>query len=180
MGPFLREKGEGHQEYVRRAMESRVWKTNDGCVYDLSTVAAHFQNMWAATSSDVYYTSYAIDGTFPGPQDIRVPTPNINPLLKPTGAAVGLNEKDLGGGYAAWRPNDGLVSVPSAQYPLGHAHEFVAPGDNFMPRKGVWYVHPTLMGKDHLNIVIPMHEVTVEELNAFYEGIARNNHALPA
>jgi triacylglycerol lipase len=177
---LVREKGEGFAEYIRRMMESHVWKTNDGCIYDLSTVAAHFQNTWARTSENVYYQSYAIDGTFPGPLDVRIPSPNMNPVLGPTGVRVGLNEKDLGGGYAAWRPNDGLVSVPSAQYPLGHAYEFVQPGEDVHPKKGVWYVHPTLMGKDHLNIVIPLHEVTVEELNSFYEGIARYNRTLPA
>jgi triacylglycerol lipase len=57
---------------------------------------------------------------------------------------------------------------------------FVQPGEDVHPKKGVWYVHPTLMGKDHLNIVIPLHEVTVEELNSFYEGIARYNRTLPA
>ncbi|CAG4895352.1 esterase/lipase family protein [Paraburkholderia saeva] len=175
-----REEGEGHEAYIQRVLESHIWKTNDGCIYDLSTVAAHFQNAWALTSENVYYASYAIDGTFPGPQGVRVPTPNMNPMLKPTGAAVGLNKKDLGGGYAAWRPNDGLVSVPSAQFPLGHAHDFVEPGQPFEPKKGVWYVHPTLMGKDHFNIVMPLHEVTIDELNAFYEDIARYNHALPA
>ena len=36
------------------------------------------------------------------------------------------------------------------------------------------------MGKDHFNIVMPLHEVTIDELNAFYEDIARYNHALPA
>jgi triacylglycerol lipase len=175
-----REKGQGVADYIRRAMESRVWTSSDACTYDLSTVAAHFQNAWARTSDQVYYNAYAVDGTFAGPQGIHVPLPNMNDLLKVPSAAIGLNEKDFAGGYTTWRPNDGLVSVPSAQYPIGHAHAAAEPGEPADPQKGIWYVHPTLMGKDHLSIVIPFHEVTADELHQFYEGIAKYSWALPA
>jgi triacylglycerol lipase len=173
-----REKGQGFADYIRRAMECRIWKSPDVCTYDLSTVAAHFQNALAQASENVYYSAYVVDGTFAGPQGVRVPQPNMNDFLKASSVAIGLNEKDLPGGYAAWRPNDGLVSVPSAQFPAGHAYESVIPGEPAVPKKGIWYVYPTLMGKDHLSIVIPFHEVTVDELNHFYEGIAQYSWTL--
>jgi triacylglycerol lipase len=174
-----REEGQGFDDYIRRAFESPVWKTQDGCIYDLSTIAAHFQNSWAQTSENVYYSSYAVDGTFAGPQGIRIPQANMNVILKPSAAAVGLNRKDLAGGFAAWRPNDGLVSVPSAQFPIGHAHETVNKDEQHTRKKGVWYVNPTIEGMDHLNIVIPLHEATIEQLYRFYEDIAAQSHALP-
>jgi triacylglycerol lipase len=174
-----REEGQGFDDYIRRALESRVWKTQDGCTYDLSTIAAHFQNSWAQTSENVYYSSYAVDGTFAGPQGVRIPQANMNVILKPSAAAVGLNKKDLAGGFAAWRPNDGLVSVPSAQFPVGHPHEMASEDKTTARKKGVWYVNPTIEGMDHLSIVIPQHETTIEQLYRFYEDIAAQIHALP-
>ncbi len=75
------EEGQGFDDDIRRAFESPVWKTQDGCIYDLSTIAAHFQNSWAQTSENVYYSSYAVDGTFAGPQGIRIPQANMNVIL---------------------------------------------------------------------------------------------------
>jgi triacylglycerol lipase len=175
-----REEGQGFGDYIRRALESRVWKTQDACIYDLSTIAAHFQNASLQTSKNVYYSSYAIDGTFAGPQGIHIPQANMNLLLKPSASATGLNQKDLPGGFAAWRPSDGLVSVPSAQFPFGHSHERVNKSEPADWEKGVWYVNPTINGMDHLNIVIPLHETTIEQLNLFYEEIAARIRALPA
>lgn len=175
-----REKGEGFAEYIRRCLGSKIWKTNDCCAYDLSLVAAHFQNALVLTSPDVYYSSYAVDGTFEGPLGVRLPAPNMNPALKLGGVLIGKNERDLPGGADAWRPNDGAVPVPSAQYPFGHAHEAVVAGNTEKPKKGVWYVHPTLTGKDHISVITPWLNVTIEELNAFYEGIASHNRSLPA
>jgi len=174
-----REHGQAVSDYLRRVVESPAWSTNDSCVYDLSTIAAHFQNTWAVTSPNVYYSAYAVDGTQAGPLGVRLPFPGMNPLLKANATLIGANRMDAPFGALAWRPSDGCVSVPSAQYPVGHAHEFVSEHP-VRPDKGVWYVHPTLHDKDHISIITPSLNVTISELNDFYEGIARYNRSLPA
>lgn len=177
---LVREQGEGLMAYAQRVLQSKVWKTQDCCTYDLSLAAAHPQNAMVRTSSNVYYTSYAVDGTFTGPLGHRLPSPNMNPLLKAGATLIGQNRRDLPGGYGTWRPNDGAVPVPSAQFPVGHPHEFVAADWHGPAKKGRWYVHPTLGGKDHVSVITPWLDVTLDELNAFYERIARFSHSLPA
>ncbi|WP_250507200.1 hypothetical protein [Caballeronia sp. GAFFF3] len=174
-----REKGEDLVEYAKKIMLSKAWKTTDSAIYDLSFAAARLQNIWVKTSPHTYYASYCADGTVPGLADTRVPMSNMNPLLLGGGAALGLNERDLAGGFLNWRPNDGCVPVPSAQYPIGHAHEFVGDNPAHPPKKGVWYVHPPIAGVDHIGIVQPVGSTTLEWLEEFFGKIAAYNKALP-
>jgi triacylglycerol lipase len=165
---------------MRQVMHSGIWKTTDNCIYDLSVVAAQSQNAMIKTSPDVYYSSYSVDGTVGSVNETRVPIPTVNELVKDDCLRIGLNKKDLPYGYIAWRPNDGLVSVPSAQHPVGHKFEMVDPSNQVANlSKGVWYVNPTTEGKDHLSIVIPDKNDTIEYLYQYYETIARYMYALP-
>lgn len=175
-----RDKGELLPNYIKRVLESRFWRSTDTAIHDLSLATASRQNAWAKTSSNVYYTSYAADGTSPAPLGIRVPMLNMNELLKGTCLLVGKSDLSAPGGAEAWRHNDGGVPVPSAQFPIGHEHQFIEAGQASQPKKGVWYVHPTLKERDHVNVVMPGGGVTVNDLYTFYEEIARYNAALPA
>jgi len=69
----------------------------------------------------------------------------------------------------SWLPNDGLVNVVSAQYPLGEPHK---PYNANKIERGVWQVMPTLSGFDHVDFAGGMQRLGgVEGYEAFFLGI---------
>ena len=54
------------------------------------------------------------------------------------------------------------------------------PANRKLAQKGVWDVHPTINGQDHLSVVAPdLLQSTTISLNNFYLGIAKDLSYLP-
>lgn len=173
--------GETIPAYFERINKSGFWNSEDNCIHDLSVLASDSQNHFAKSSSDVYYASYGIDGTEDDDNDgFRKPLKSMLELLKPDAAKIGETTKELPFGYLAWRPNDGCVSIPSAQYPIGDKHQMMDPKKRMLAPIGTWDVHPTIMGLDHMSIVIPDDKATTYKyLLDFYTQIAIDVSCLP-
>lgn len=173
--------GETLVSYFNRIKGSKFWNTEDNCMYDLSVKASDYQNTYATTSNNIYYASYAIDGTEDDNKDgVFMPLNSMSPIIKADAIEIGKTTKDLPFGYMAWRPNDGLVSIPSAQYPIGHKFTMMDPLNRVLAPKGTWDVHPTIMGPDHLSIVIPDDAATtIDYLYTFYRQVANDLARLP-
>jgi triacylglycerol lipase len=171
-----RNAGETIPAYFARIKGSDFWNSQDNCMYDLSVKASDLQNHYAKTSSSVNYGSYNVDGTEDDNNDgIRKPLKSMLELLKPDAIKVGSTTISLPFGYMAWRPNDGLVSVPSGQYPIGDKYQMIDPAKRMLAPMGTWDVHPTIMGLDHMSIVIPDDKAsTYQYLLNFYLQIAKD------
>ncbi|WP_316636327.1 hypothetical protein [uncultured Flavobacterium sp.] len=176
-----RNQGETIAAYFLRINNNNFWNSEDNCIYDLTVLASDSQNHFAKSSSDVYYASYAIDGTEDKNNNgTREPVNTMLELLKPDAKAVGSTTKQLPFGYLAWRPNDGCVSIPSAQYPIGHKHQIMDTVKRTLAPMGTWDMHPTIMGLDHMSIVIPDNKAsTYQGLMEFYTQIAKDLSCLP-
>lgn len=176
-----RTEGETISAYFARIKGSNFWNSQDNCMYDLSVKASDLQNRYAKTSSNVYYASYSIDGTEDDNNDgIREPLKSMFEILKPDARKVGATTISLPFGYMAWRPSDGLVSIPSAQYPIGDKYQIMDPKKRMLAPMGTWDVHPAIMGLDHMSIVIPDDKAsTYQYLLDFYSQIAKDVSCLP-
>ncbi|MBQ8229000.1 MAG: helix-turn-helix domain-containing protein [Clostridia bacterium] len=126
---------------------------NDHAGYDLSPDGAAQLNSTIKTVDGVYYFSYSYlttkDGSLLSGQ---VPDGGTLPLLYPTALAMGSYKGTTPGGIAideTWQPNDGLVSVISAQHP---ANEEWTDFNADKIQKGIWNVMPTRKG-DHGNVI---------------------------
>jgi triacylglycerol lipase len=176
-----RQEGEGIPAYFARVKESKFWNTEDNCMYDLSVKASDLQNKNAKASSSIYYASYNIDGTEDLNNDgIREPLTTMMEMLKPDAIKVGATTISLPFGYMPWRKSDGLVSIPSAQYPIGEKYQIMDTKKRMLAGFGIWDVHPTIMGLDHMSIVIPDNKAsTYQNLLDFYSQIAKDVSCLP-
>lgn len=184
-----RQENESPKAYIERVFgktaadegsAARFWQSQDNCVYDLSVKASQMQNYWAKSSRNVYYASYSFNDMTEQSDGTWTPSDNMNPLLKPDGAGIGKTTLDLPLGYNKWRPCDGLVSVPSGQYPIGHDYILTDTIHRKLAPKGVWDVHPVIQGQDHISIITPDNkQSTTNWLNKFYLKIAKDLSCLP-
>ncbi|MFI8687215.1 esterase/lipase family protein [Rossellomorea sp. NPDC077527] len=172
-----REGNEPVYSYVERMFNSPFWKTKDTSQYDLSIEGAKELNEKMKTYSDVYYFSYTGDATFHSPlTGYNVPLPSMNPLLYPSGFYIGRYENNQLG--SSWWPNDGLVSVPSSQYPNGHKAQ---PAQS-TSEKGVWNYHKTQYRWDHADFIgLSLYDtVGLSDIRAFYREISVELASLPS
>ena len=137
------------EEDITQALHEVESMGKDHAIYDLSPDGAAELNRQIETVKGVYYFSYAYstvsDGSLLGG---KVPLLTTLPVLMPTALAMGAYRGTTSGGIViddSWLDNDGLVSVVSAQYPMGEAHKDL---DTENVEKGVWNVAPTVEG-DH-------------------------------
>ncbi len=143
----------GNAEDITDAFSKVTSLSDDHAGYDLSPDGAAQLNTTIKTVDDVYYFSYAFlttkDGSLLSGQ---VPDGGTLPLLYPTALAMGSYKGTTPGGIVideTWQPNDGLVSVVSAQNPTNEEWtEFNAEKIS----KGIWNVMPTRKG-DHGNVI---------------------------
>lgn len=157
---------EGNADDVADAFSSVTSMGNDHAGYDLSPDGAAQLNSTIKTVDDVYYFSYAFLTTKKGSLlSGHVPESGTLPVLYPTALAMGSYKGTTPGGIVideTWQPNDGLVSVVSAQYPTD---EEWTDYDSKKTEKGIWNVMPTRQG-DH-GKVIGLNNNS-EDTNAFY------------
>ena len=148
----------GTLDSLGEAISQLIAKGNDHAGYDLSPDGAKALNETIQTVKGVYYFSYSYCTTKTGTLiQYQVPVSGTLPVLMPTAMAIGAYQGKTPGGIeitADWQPNDGLVSVVSAQYPLGEAYSALPQqaDDARAYRKGVWYVEETLQG-DHGTVI---------------------------
>ncbi|MEI5906817.1 lipase [Bacillus spongiae] len=175
-----RRSGESLSAYVDRLFANSFWETADTSQYDLTTVGAKELNDFMKTYDDVYYFSYTGDATYDSIfTSYRIPLLSMNPILHPAGYLLGRYDNSEFGIDSTWYANDGLVSVPSSQYPSGHPAKKVNV-DN--PEIGVWNYHDTLYRWDHIDFVgIDLADTLgLSDIHAFYKEIATNLAALPS
>lgn len=143
---------ETFNNYMNRVMSSPVWTSNDISAHDLTTYGAQELNSWVKTSPNVYYFSHVGNATYRGIlTGYYYPMITMNPLM--------MGSSKLMGSYTrkskepvidkTWFPNDGLVNVVSAKYPMGQANQPY----NGEVEKGVWNTLPTMEGWDHIDYI---------------------------
>ena len=148
----------GTADSLRQAVSMLTAQGNDHAGYDLSPDGAKALNDTIRTAKGVYYFSYSYCTTQQGKLlGGQVPVSGTLPVLLPFATAMGMYRGTTPGGIeitADWQPNDGLVSVVSAQYPTGAPHSAVPEqaDDARAYHKGVWYVEETLPG-DHGTVI---------------------------
>lgn len=141
----------------------------DNAAYDLSPDGAQELNKKIKLVDNVYYFSYSYlttqKSSLTGNQ---VPISSTLPVLFIPATLMGRYSTNTKTNFPideTWLPNDGLVNVVSARYPIGDEYrEFDA--ENI--EKGKWNVMPTLQG-DH-GTVIGMN-VGAEETHNFYDTL---------
>lgn len=185
-----RQKNESVKAYFDRVFDksnkaggpksTQFWESKDNCMYDMKVTTVQKQNELLKSSPNVYYASYTVNDTKKQSNGNWTPSPFMNLLFKLESFNIGKTNADLPMGFESWRPNDGLVSVVSSQYPLGHDYVLMNPKDRRLAPKGVWDVHPTIEGQDHLSIVAPdLLQSNTIYLNRFYLNIAKELSCLP-
>lgn len=119
----------------------------DNSFYDLSPHGAKVLNETIKTVDSVYYFSYVYCTTEKSPlSNNHIPTSSTMGVLVPTATLIGRYRDESREIDNSWLPNDGLVNVVSAKYPLGE--EFKEYTDDTKVKPGCWYVFPTITG-DH-------------------------------
>lgn len=158
---------ESYDAYCDRVEKSKIWKTKDNSLYDLTREGSSDLNRRTSINPNIVYKSYtgeATHNTFTGRQKA-----DLNMFLPLTILAnvIGkVPEKE-------WRENDGIISVISSQYPFNEP--YVKATDK--NKKGVWQVTPTMHDWDHVDFVGQDSSDTArtrEELQKFWHKIAED------
>ncbi|RIP34718.1 YSIRK-type signal peptide-containing protein [Staphylococcus gallinarum] len=159
------QEGESYSAYVKRVKNSKLWKTQDNGLYDLSTEGAAKLNANTSLNPNIVYKTYTGESTRSTLFGRQKSDINMFLPFTVTGNIIGKTAN------TSWRENDGLVSVVSAQHPNNQA--YIAATDEI--QKGVWQVTPVRHGWDHVDFVgqdstDPNHDSV--ELQQFWHGIA--------
>lgn len=144
----------------------------DHAGYDLSPDGAAKINAAVKAVPGVYYFSYAYCTTQEGKllKGQQVPVSGTLPVLYAPALLMGKFTGTTDGGITideTWLPNDGLVSVVSAEYPSGEEH-YDYDGDAENLKKGIWNFMGTSQG-DH-GTVIGLNS-TAEKTFGFYDEL---------
>lgn len=131
--------GETYLQYLHRVRQSNIWKTEDNGFYDLTTEGTKKLNEETSLNPNIVYKTYTGKSTRPSIDGTQKADANMNLNYTITADVMGkLKDK-------AWRENDGLVSVISAQHPFNQAY---TPATDQI-QKGVWQVTPVKNEWDH-------------------------------
>lgn len=130
----------------------KVISSMDHCGYDLSMGGAKEFNEKYRCVPNTYYVSYAARGTYDHRNLDNVPIKTMFPLFYLTLPLFKTFEGKTVDGVKldeTWTPNDGIVPVKSALYPLNETpHDFYTAETI---EKGQWYVMPLLDNIDHFD-----------------------------
>ena len=141
----------------------------DNAAFDLSPDGAQELNGKIRLVDSVYYFSYSYLTTQASPlTGTQVPKASTFPVLIPTAYLMGKYSENTKTDFKideTWLPNDGLVNVVSARYPIGDEYREY---DEENIVKGKWNVMPTLPG-DH-GTVIGL-KAGAEETHSFYDTL---------
>lgn len=164
---FKQREGESLIDYGKRVAQSQLWDSEDTALYDLTTTGAEKLNQLTTVNPNIYYKTFTGQAThkvLSGKHMIDFGMAFAHVL---TGNLIGSVMEEI------WRPNDGLVSVVSAQHPTGEAHVDVTADAPL--QKGVWQVMPTMSGWDHSDFIgndTLDAKHSAKQLTDFYDEIA--------
>jgi triacylglycerol lipase len=160
----------------------KAWKAGDALLeqkdnaaYDLTIDGAKAINDGIRCQPGIYYFSYTAQATAPDAAGNQVPGDNVWSMFQETSAAMGKKRAPFTtpGGVTiddSWLPNDGLVNVVSARYPLNAPHKTFDPGNI---ERGVWQVMPVITNFDHNDFAGGMQQLGGPEgFKELYYGIA--------
>ncbi len=147
---------EGDIDKISDIISTALMSSTDHAAYDLSPDGAKVVNSKIKTVQDVYYFSYSYQTTEQGSiLSAQVPASGTMVVLYPTALAMGSYKGTTKGGIVideTWQPNDGLVSVISAQAPDTENKTSYPPAEGEKIMSGIWYVMPTRRG-DHGTVI---------------------------
>ncbi len=176
-----RNSGESLRDYAKRIFASDIWKSHDTAFFDTSTSGAFDVNNMVGVYDSIYYFSYIGDTTTKVPVfNTYIPLPTTLPLFYLTCVTMGSYVAALPQGYQAWWPNDGMVSIVSAEYPFGQPNASVTnETESFAP--GTWNYFPVMTPWDHFKFVgvgtvLPM---DFQAIDTFYLELANRVAKLP-
>lgn len=156
---------ESYIDYVKRVKNSKLWKSQDSGLYDLTRDGATDLNRKTSLNPNIVYKTYTGEATHKGLFGRQKADLNMFLPFTLTGNVIGkATEKE-------WRENDGLVSVISSQHPFNQKYTNATDKN----QKGIWQVTPTRHDWDHVDFVGQDSSDTVrtrEELQQFWHGLA--------
>lgn len=173
-----KERGEYFLEYLDRIMGSSLWDSENTAWFDMTLEGAKRINKRTKTFSDTFYFSFYSSSTFKNlltghylPEITTTPGLLFN--VYKIGKYSDENE-GFPGDSMMWRPNDGLVNVPSGKYPFGHPYKEAA--KNFLKfESGVWNIFPEVYSFDHMQMV-GVHlgpRILKRDIIPFYKELAK-------
>ncbi|MCG1527334.1 YSIRK domain-containing triacylglycerol lipase GehC [Staphylococcus epidermidis] len=156
---------ESYIQYVKRVQNSKLWKSKDSGLHDLTRDGATDLNRKTSLNPNIVYKTYTGESTHKTLAGKQKADLNMFLPFTITGNLIGkAKEKE-------WRENDGLVSVISSQHPFNQ--KYVEATDK--NQKGVWQVTPTKHDWDHVDFVgqdSTDTKRTRDELQQFWHGLA--------
>lgn len=179
-----RGRNEDFEDYLQRVMNNSIWSSEDMSIHDLDTNGAAYNNEWLDTHEDVYYFSHTGQTTFQNRlTGHHMPNLLTNPIMVQPALFIGSYSRIQSGPFIdeSWWPNDGLVSTISSLYPFHHPAALYKPGNEI--KKGIWNYYPIRKEWDHLDqmgLTVASYVLPNEDMNDFYEEVARHLLALPA
>lgn len=158
---------ESYIQYVKRVQNSKLWKSEDSGLHDLTRDGATDLNRKTSLNPNIVYKTYTGESTHKTLAGKQKADLNMFLPFTITGNLIGkAKEKE-------WRENDGLVSVISSQHPFNQ--KYVEATDK--NQKGVWQVTPTKHDWDHVDFVgqdSTDTKRTRDELQQFWHGLAED------
>ena len=158
---------ESYIQYVKRVQNSKLWKSKDSGLHDLTRDGATDLNRKTSLNPNIVYKTYTGESTHKTLAGKQKADLNMFLPFTITGNLIGkAKEKE-------WRENDGLVSVISSQHPFNQ--KYVEATDK--NQKGVWQVTPTKHDWDHVDFVgqdSTDTKRTRDELQQFWHGLAED------
>ncbi|MEX3447530.1 YSIRK-targeted triacylglycerol lipase [Staphylococcus warneri] len=155
---------ETYIDYVKRVENSSLWKTKDNGFYDLTTEGAQELNNHTSLNPNIVYKTYTGESSDPDKNGIHHRNSHMNIKYLPTTNVIGKLDDQ------AWRENDGLVSVVSAQHPSNQ--KYVDATDQI--QKGVWQVTPVQHDWDHGDFVGTQKDengISIEQFQGFWDNL---------
>jgi len=169
-----RQPKESISNYYSRVKKSSFWNSEDNCIGDLTTAGAEKFNNSTGTFADIYYFSYSGNNSrrhIISGQYSSLTTSTLS--SKVTGSYKQNNTLPFGD--KAWWPNDGAVSIISAQYPFDEPHRTYYG----TAQKGIWNVNTTIENWAQEDFVGLGMRKDYNKLNSIYNSIASALNKLP-
>ncbi|MCL2512300.1 MAG: hypothetical protein FWF08_00240 [Oscillospiraceae bacterium] len=147
----------------------------DNSNYDLSIDGAYALNQTIDCQSDIYYFSFVGQKSEPDDAGNYIPKSDMWFFFKEPSKSIGLKHEPFLTDCGiiiddSWLPNDGLVSVVSAEYPFSEPYKTY---DENNIEKGKWQVMPLLEDYDHLDFAGGMKIGGTPGIKDFYLNIAQ-------